>query len=88
MKVSGRPYTVRANDIHSLKGMTLQQNALTWRKSTRSGAAGHCVEIASAASAVFVRDSKDVAGPVLEFGTRDWARFLAGVRDGVFDRAR
>jgi hypothetical protein len=67
--------------------MTLQQNALTWRKSTRSGAAGHCVEIASAATAVFVRDSKDVAGPVLEFGTRDWAEFVAGVRDGEFDRA-
>jgi hypothetical protein len=66
--------------------MTLQQNALTWRKSTRSGAAGHCVEIASAAAAVFVRDSKDIAGPVLEFGTRHWADFLAGVRDGVFDR--
>jgi predicted secreted Zn-dependent protease len=67
--------------------MTLQQNALTWRKSTRSGAAGHCVEIASAASAVFVRDSKDVAGPVLEFGAVRWAEFIAGVRHGEFDRA-
>ena len=67
--------------------MTLQQNALTWRKSTRSGAAGHCVEIASTASAVYVRDSKDVAGPVLEFGTRDWAEFIAGIRAGTFDRA-
>jgi hypothetical protein len=66
--------------------MTLQQNALTWQKSTHSGAAGHCVEIASAASAVFVRDSKDVTGPVLEFGARGWAEFLAGVRDGEFDR--
>jgi hypothetical protein len=45
------------------------------------------VEIASAASAVFVRDSKDATGPVLEFGTRDWAEFVAGVRDGEFDRA-
>jgi len=67
--------------------MTLQQNDLTWRKSTRSGAAGHCVEIASAATAVFVRDSKDVAGPVLEFGAEGWAEFLAGVRNGDFDRA-
>ena len=66
--------------------MTLQQNALTWRKSTRSGAAGHCVEIASTASAVYVRDSKDVAGPVLEFGTRGWAEFIAGIRAGTFDR--
>ncbi|GAA3912308.1 DUF397 domain-containing protein [Actinoplanes auranticolor] len=66
--------------------MTLQNQGLTWRKSSRSAAAGHCVEIASAAAAVFVRDSKDVAGPVLEFGTRDWADFLAGVRAGRFDR--
>jgi hypothetical protein len=44
------------------------------------------VEIASAAAAVFVRDSKDVAGPVLEFGARDWADFVGGVRAGHFDR--
>ena len=66
--------------------MTLQNQGLTWRKSSRSAAAGHCVEIASAAAAVFVRDSKDVAGPVLEFGPRDWADFLGGVREGRFDR--
>ncbi|GIE52212.1 hypothetical protein Ani05nite_57460 [Amorphoplanes nipponensis] len=64
----------------------MQKQGLTWRKSTRSAAAGHCVEIASAAAAVFVRDSKDVRGPVLEFGTRGWAEFIAGVRDGEFDR--
>jgi hypothetical protein len=85
---SGRRSRVVANDIHSLKGMTLQKNALTWRKSTRSGAAGHCVEIASAAAAVFVRDSKDSTGPVLEFGIRGWAEFLTGVRGGEFDHAR
>ena len=68
--------------------MTLQQNALTWRKSTRSGAAGHCVEIASEASAVFVRDSKDVAGPILTFSTPGWGEFIAAVRKGDFDRAR
>ncbi|RSM53102.1 DUF397 domain-containing protein, partial [Actinoplanes sp. ATCC 53533] len=46
------------------------------------------VEVASATAAVFVRDSKDIAGPVLEFGTRDWAEFLTGVRGGEFDHAR
>jgi hypothetical protein len=68
--------------------MTLQQSTLTWRKSSRSGAAGHCVEVASAEAAVFVRDSKNLAGPVLEFGTEGWAWFIAGVRGGEFDRAR
>jgi hypothetical protein len=66
----------------------LPDHDLIWRKSSRSAAAGHCVEIASAAAAVFVRDSKNVPGPVLEFGTDGWAAFVAGVRDGEFDRSR
>ncbi|MFI5492805.1 DUF397 domain-containing protein [Actinoplanes sp. NPDC051859] len=64
----------------------MQQRILTWRKSSRSAAAGHCVEFAPAVPAVFVRDSKDVSGPVLEFGTRGWAEFIAGVRAGDYDR--
>jgi hypothetical protein len=68
--------------------MTLQNHGLTWRKSTRSAAAGHCVEIAPATGAVFVRDSKDASGPVLEFAAARWAEFVAGARDGEFDRAR
>jgi len=66
--------------------MTLHNAALNWKKSTRSGAAGHCVEVASAADAVFVRDSKDAAGPMLEFAQRGWSDFVAGVRAGEFDR--
>ncbi|KAB2368173.1 DUF397 domain-containing protein [Actinomadura montaniterrae] len=39
---------------------------LTWRKSSRSGEnGGNCVELADAAGAVAVRDSKDPGGPVL-----------------------
>lgn len=64
----------------------MQDATLTWRKSTRSGAAGHCVEVADVPAAVLVRDSKDVDGPVLAFAQTDWAGFIAGVRDGEFDR--
>jgi hypothetical protein len=64
----------------------MQDAALTWRKSSRSGAAGHCVEVANVPSAVLVRDSKDIDGPVLAFGGPDWAGFIAGVRAGEFDR--
>jgi Domain of unknown function (DUF397) len=64
----------------------VHQNDLTWRKSTRSGAAGHCVEIAETPAVVLVRDSKNVSGPVLRFAPSGWNGFLAGLRDGEFDR--
>ena len=60
---------------------------LTWHKSTRSGAAGHCVEVAETPAAVFVRDSKDADGPMLEFDVRQWAGFIEGVQNGEFDRS-
>jgi hypothetical protein len=64
------------------------KNDLTWRKSTRSGAAGHCVEIAETPAEVLVRDSKDATGPVLRFAAPGWQHFIAGVRGGEFDRQR
>ncbi|GAA2858064.1 hypothetical protein Acy02nite_21800 [Actinoplanes cyaneus] len=64
----------------------MQDATTTWRKSSRSGAAGHCVEVANTSAAVLVRDSKDATGPVLSFGTQDWTGFLSGVRAGEFDR--
>ncbi|MFC7531364.1 DUF397 domain-containing protein [Actinoplanes sp. GCM10030250] len=66
--------------------MTMQDAKPTWRKSSRSGAAGHCVEVADVPAAVLVRDSKDATGPVLRFGTGDWTGFIAGIRAGEFDR--
>ncbi|WP_063797520.1 DUF397 domain-containing protein [Saccharothrix sp. NRRL B-16348] len=53
-----------------------------WRKSTRSNGGGACVELSSSASAFRVRDSKNVAGPALEFPGRAMAIFLAGVKRG------
>jgi hypothetical protein len=43
-----------------------------WRKSTRSGNSGNCVETAFAEDAVYVRDSKDPHGPVLRFTRDEW----------------
>jgi hypothetical protein len=57
-----------------------------WRKSTRSGSADNCVEIAVADDGVVgVRDSKNPTGPVLEFTPAEWAAFTGGVRNGEFD---
>ncbi|MEK8106531.1 DUF397 domain-containing protein [Micromonospora sp. M12] len=57
-----------------------------WRKSTRSDD-GNCVEVASAGDGtVGVRDSKNIAGPVLEFGPASWSAFTGGMRADKFSR--
>jgi hypothetical protein len=63
-----------------------QQQHLLWRKSTAS-AQGDCVQVATGADAVLVRDSKDPMGPALQFNRSEWEAFLIGVRDGQFDLA-
>lgn len=57
-----------------------------WRKSTRSGSTGDCVEVAdNLPGLVAVRDSKDPAGPALVFSPFEWSAFVGGVKDGEFD---
>lgn len=56
-----------------------------WRKSTRSGNQGDCVEVAdNLPGVVAVRDSKDPSGAVLTFTPSEWKAFVEGVRDGEF----
>ncbi|MEW2381669.1 DUF397 domain-containing protein [Micromonospora sp. NPDC047707] len=60
-----------------------------WRKSTRSQTS-NCVEVAplpTGPAAVALRDSKDRGGPVLLFDRAGWVGFLAGTKNGQFDRA-
>ncbi|WP_416901293.1 DUF397 domain-containing protein [Micromonospora echinospora] len=53
----------------------------TWQKSSHSDD-GNCVEVAYTHELVFVRDSKNGAGPVLRFGPNRWQAFIKGVRLG------
>lgn len=58
-----------------------------WRKSSRSGSSGNCVEVAgNLPGAVAVRDSKDPDGPVLLFPAAGWRSFLSAAKAGEFDR--
>ncbi len=48
-----------------------------WRKSSyRGGGNNSCVEVAFAASAVGVRDSKNASGPTLAFSPTVWRGFV------------
>ncbi len=62
-------------------------SALTaeWRKSTRSGTEGNCVEVRALNSMIEVRDSKKPEGPVLRFTHAEWSAFVGGAEDGEFN---
>lgn len=52
-----------------------------WVTSSYSnGAGGECVECALQADRTYLRDSKDVEGPVITVGQDAWASFVRAVR--------
>jgi hypothetical protein len=63
-----------------------ERASLVWRKAALSTANGQCVEIASAAGRVAIRDSKDPDGPILVYTQAEFSAFLEGARNGEFDR--
>jgi hypothetical protein len=59
-----------------------------WMKSSHSGpTGGNCVELAHLPGGrVAVRHSREPDGPALVFSPAEWDAFLAGAKDGEFDR--
>ena len=69
---------------------TFDLSGAEWAKSSySSGNGGTCVEyarnIAVTSGVVPVRDSKNLRGPVLAFGTSGWDGFVSAVKHGEFD---
>jgi len=56
-----------------------------WRTSTRSQDT-NCVEVAFVDGEVLVRDTKNRHSPALAIPPEEWKEFVAGVKDGEFDR--
>lgn len=64
--------------------MTATDRAIRrWRKSSRSGQSGQCVELAFGYG---VRDSKDPNGTVLTLGERGYSELIRSVKAGKYDR--
>ena len=58
-----------------------QPDRLVWRKSSYSGGNGECVEISEdRVGLVWVRDSKNLAGPWLSFPDTAWRDFVRAVQ--------
>lgn len=61
----------------------LPPGRVSWQKSSVSSG-GDCLEFARTREHVWVRDSKNPAGPALGFTSKGWATFLIGIRCSEF----
>lgn len=72
------------NDTHVAPSAA--QAGAVYKKSSRSTAAGNCVEVADLDGRHrAVRDSKNPAGAVLTFTAAEWTAFTAGIRNSEFE---
>jgi hypothetical protein len=63
--------------------MTLPTKPFAWTRSS-SCSGGNCVEVASAAGQILVRNSKDPAAGMLSFSAEEWDAFIHAVKRDEF----
>lgn len=64
-----------------IDGSPARWSDVEFQKSSFSGGqSGSCVEVGSAETVVGIRDSKNVAGPVLSLGAAAFVRLLRNIR--------
>lgn len=90
LHVQMHPLTRQVGKVGQMAGevrngmSAVELDGATWRKSSRSGAVGNCVELTWPGQDVAaVRNSRDPRGPVLVFERADLVAFLGGVKAGV-----
>ncbi len=57
-----------------------------WRKSSLSADGPSCVEMAFVGNDVAVRDTKDRDGGTLILRRTEWTAFIAGIKNGHYDK--
>jgi hypothetical protein len=77
---NGGPDEVRADRVETPR---VDLTGVVWRKSSRSGGGtgDNCVELATVASTVAVRDSKSPDGPILAWSSTAWRGFVRELAD-------
>jgi len=84
-QISGAPEP----SVNGPHGLELAAGQLSWRKSSRCGTHGSCVEVAALDNGAFaVRDGKaPLTSPVLVFSDAEWRSFVDAVKAGEFEAA-
>lgn len=67
-----------------MPSMDVEVLAANWRKASRSIGNGACVEAASAAGRVLVRDSVNPSGAVIAYAPGAWQGFIDSAKAGGF----
>ncbi|SDK48188.1 protein of unknown function [Actinopolyspora mzabensis] len=65
--------------------MSMSQEPVDWRKSSRSSTQTNCVEVGRTADGAAVRDSKDPTAGYFTTTHRQWRTFLRALKTDHFD---